>query len=291
MNSMTGYGKFIVAESDRQITVEIKSVNNRYLDINCRIPKALSAVEDTVKRTIKKYLRRGSVDVFFNYENNSPQGKRIIVDGILADAYIEASKKLAAEYGIENDFSVTDLMRTQEVIKIDSEAEDEQLLKTLAEKCTEGAVKELNRMRATEGKTIADDLAKIVANIGEALSKAEQRAPKVVEEYSQKLRAKITELLSGVEIDEAMLLNETAFFADKADINEEISRLHSHIAQFTSALSSDQPQGRNLDFISQEMGREINTMGSKSNDTELTNLVVYMKNELEKIKEQIRNVE
>lgn len=160
MNSMTGYGKFIVAESDRQITVEIKSVNNRYLDINCRIPKALSAVEDTVKRTIKKYLRRGSVDVFFNYENNSPQGKRIIVDGILADAYIEASKKLAAEYGIENDFSVTDLMRTQEVIKIDSEAEDEQLLKTLAEKCTEGAVKELNRMRATEGKTIADDLAK-----------------------------------------------------------------------------------------------------------------------------------
>ena len=286
MNSMTGYGKFIVAESDRQITVEIKSVNNRYLDINCRIPKALSAVEDTVKRTIKKYLRRGSVDVFFNYENNSPQGKRII-----ADAYIEASKKLAAEYGIENDFSVTDLMRTQEVIKIDSEAEDEQLLKTLAEKCTEGAVKELNRMRATEGKTIADDLAKIVANIGEALSKAEQRAPKVVEEYSQKLRAKITELLSGVEIDEARLLNETAFFADKADINEEISRLHSHIAQFTSALSSDQPQGRNLDFISQEMGREINTMGSKSNDTELTNLVVYMKNELEKIKEQIRNVE
>lgn len=291
MNSMTGYGKFIVAESDRQITVEIKSVNNRYLDINCRIPKALSAVEDTVKRTIKKYLRRGSVDVFFNYENNSPQGKRIIVDGILADAYIEASKKLAAEYGIENDFSVTDLMRTQEVIKIDSEAEDEQLLKTLAEKCTEGAVKELNRMRATEGKTIADDLAKIVANIGEALSKAEQRAPKVVEEYSQKLRAKITELLSGVEIDEARLLNETAFFADKADINEEISRLHSHIAQFISALSSDQPQGRNLDFISQEMGREINTMGSKSNDTELTNLVVYMKNELEKIKEQIRNVE
>lgn len=291
MNSMTGYGKFTVAESDRQITVEIKSVNNRYLDINCRIPKALSAVEDTIKRTIKKYLRRGSVDVFFNYENNSPQGKRIIVDGILADAYIEASKKLAAEYGIENDFSVTDLMRTQEVIKIDSEAEDEQLLKTLAEKCTEGAVKELNRMRATEGKTIADDLAKIVANIGEALSKAEQRAPKVVEEYSQKLRAKITELLSGVEIDEARLLNETAFFADKADINEEISRLHSHIAQFTSALSSDQPQGRNLDFISQEMGREINTMGSKSNDTELTNLVVYMKNELEKIKEQIRNVE
>ena len=146
-------------------------------------------------------------------------------------------------------------------------------------------------MRATEGKTIAEDLKRLAANIDGALAKVEQRAPKVVEEYSQKLRAKITELLAGVEIDEARLLNETAFFADKADINEEISRLHSHIAQFVSALSSSEPQGRNLDFVSQEMGREINTMGSKSNDTELTNLVVYMKNELEKIKEQIRNVE
>lgn len=291
MNSMTGYGKFIVAESDRQITVEIKSVNNRYLDINCRIPKALSAVEDVVKRTIKKHLRRGSVDVFFNYENNSPQGKRIIVDEALADAYRGASLKLAAKYGIENDFGVTDLMRVPDVIKIDSESEDEQLLKALVEKCTEGAVAELNRMRATEGKTIAEDLKRLAANIDGALAKVEQRAPKVLEEYSQKLRAKITELLAGVEIDEARLLNETAFFADKADINEEISRLHSHIAQFVSALSSSEPQGRNLDFVSQEMGREINTMGSKSNDTELTNLVVYMKNELEKIKEQIRNVE
>ena len=288
---MTGYGKFVVTEQDRQVTVEMKSVNNRYLEINCRIPKALSAVEDAVKRTVKKYLRRGSVDVFFNYENNSVQGKKLTVDEVLAAAYVDAAKKLSLEYDIENSFTVTDLLRTNDVVKIDAEDDDEQLLKSLVEKCAEGAVKELNRMRGVEGATIRDDLNKLIGNIDSALTKAEKRAPMVVEDYSVRLKARIEELLSGVPMDEARLANEVAFFADKADVNEEISRLHSHIAQFRAALDSPEPQGRNLDFLSQEIGREINTMGSKSNDTELTNLVIYMKNELEKIKEQIRNVE
>ncbi len=291
MNSMTGYGKFVVTEQDRQVTVEMKSVNNRYLEINCRIPKALSAVEDAIKRTVKKYLRRGSVDVFFNYENNSAVGKKLTVDEVLAAAYVDAAKKLALEYDIENSFTVTDLLRTNDVVKIDAEEDDEALLKELVEKCAEGAVKELNRMRGVEGATIRDDLNRLIENIDSALTKAEKRAPMVVEDYSVRLKARIEELLSGVPLDEARLANEVAFFADKADVNEEISRLHSHIAQFRAALDSTEPQGRNLDFLSQEIGREINTMGSKSNDTELTNLVIYMKNELEKIKEQIRNVE
>ena len=291
MNSMTGYGKFVVTEQDRQVTVEMKSVNNRYLEINCRIPKALSAVEDAVKRTVKKYLRRGSVDVFFSYENNSAQGKKLTVDEVLASAYVDAAKRLALEYDIENSFTVTDLLRTNDVVKIDAEDDDEGLLKELVEKCAEGAVKELNRMRGVEGATIRDDLNKLIGNIDSALTKAEKRAPTVVEDYSVRLRARIEELLNDVPTDEARLMNEVAFFADKADVNEEISRLHSHIAQFRAALDSSDPQGRNLDFLSQEIGREINTMGSKSNDTELTNLVIYMKNELEKIKEQIRNVE
>lgn len=291
MNSMTGYGKFVVTEQDRQVTVEMKSVNNRYLEINCRIPKALSAVEDAVKRTVKKYLRRGSVDVFFSYENNSAQGKKLTVDEVLASAYVDAAKRLALEYDIENSFTVTDLLRTNDVVKIDAEDDDEGLLKELVEKCAEGAVKELNRMRGVEGTTIRDDLNKLIRNIDSALTKAEKRAPMVVEDYSVRLKARIEELLNGVPTDEARLMNEVAFFADKADVNEEISRLHSHIAQFRAALDSSDPQGRNLDFLSQEIGREINTMGSKSNDTELTNLVIYMKNELEKIKEQIRNVE
>lgn len=291
MNSMTGYGKFVVTEQDRQVTVEMKSVNNRYLEINCRIPKALSSVEDAVKRTVKKYLRRGSVDVFFSYENNSAQGKKLTVDEVLASAYVDAAKRLALEYDIENSFTVTDLLRTNDVVKIDAEDDDEGLLKELVEKCAEGAVKELNRMRGVEGTTIRDDLNKLIGNIDSALTKAEKRAPMVVEDYSVRLKARIEELLNGVPTDEARLMNEVAFFADKADVNEEISRLHSHIAQFRAALDSSDPQGRNLDFLSQEIGREINTMGSKSNDTELTNLVIYMKNELEKIKEQIRNVE
>lgn len=291
MNSMTGYGKFVVTEQDRQVTVEMKSVNNRYLEINCRIPKALSAVEDAVKRTVKKYLRRGSVDVFFSYENNSAQGKKLTVDEVLASAYVDAAKRLALKYDIENSFTVTDLLRTNDVVKIDAEDDDEGLLKELVEKCAEGAVKELNRMRGVEGATIRDDLNKLIGNIDSELTKAEKRAPMVVEDYSVRLRARIEELLNGVPTDEARLMNEVAFFADKADVNEEISRLHSHIAQFRAALDSSDPQGRNLDFLSQEIGREINTMGSKSNDTELTNLVIYMKNELEKIKEQIRNVE
>lgn len=291
MNSMTGYGKFVVTEQDRQVTVEMKSVNNRYLEINCRIPKVLSAVEDAVKRTVKKYLRRGSVDVFFSYENNSAQGKKLTVDEVLASAYVDAAKRLALKYDIENSFTVTDLLRTNDVVKIDAEDDDEGLLKELVEKCAEGAVKELNRMRGVEGATIRDDLNKLIGNIDSALTKAEKRAPMVVEDYSVRLRARIEELLNDVPTDEARLMNEVAFFADKADVNEEISRLHSHIAQFRAALDSSDPQGRNLDFLSQEIGREINTMGSKSNDTELTNLVIYMKNELEKIKEQIRNVE
>ncbi len=291
MKSMTGYGKFVVSEQDRQLTVEVKSVNNRYLEINCRIPKALSAVEDTVKRTIKKYLHRGSVDVYFNYENNSPKGKRLIIDGVLCEAYVDAAKEMNEKYGLENDFRVSDLLRTPEIVKLEDAAEDDQLLKALVEKCVDGAAALLDRMRSVEGKSVAEDLKRLISNISSALEKAEKRAPEVVSDYSAKLKARVTELLDGVAVDESRLLNEVAFFADKADINEEISRLHSHIGQFENALDSAGPQGRNLDFLSQEIGREINTMGSKSNDTQLTNLVIYMKNELEKIKEQIRNVE
>ena len=182
-------------------------------------------------------------------------------------------------------------MRTPDVIRISAEDDDEALVKELATKAATEAVKNLDSMRKTEGKTVKADLKQLTENIISHLETVVKRAPVVVSEYREKLKARISEALSGVEIDEARLLNETAFFADKADINEEISRLTSHINQFLHSIDSDEPQGRKLDFISQEMNREINTMGSKSNDTELTRCVVAMKNELEKIKEQIRNVE
>ncbi len=291
MNSMTGYGKFVATDEGRQLTVEMKSVNNRYLEINSRIPKAISVAEEVVRRTVKKHLRRGSVDIFFNYENNCESSKNIVVDEALAAAYVATAEKLANKYGAQNNFCVSELMRTPDVIKVETAEDDEQKITALVEVAVEGAVKALNAMRAVEGKTIYADLKRLIDNIDGALTKAQTRAPKVVEDYQERLTKRITELLGEVEIDQARLINEVAFFADKADVNEEISRLHSHIAQFNAAILSDEPQGRNLDFLSQEIGREINTMGSKSNDTELTALVIYMKNELEKIKEQIRNVE
>ena len=291
MNSMTGYGKCVLSRADRQVTVEMKSVNNRYLEINCRIPKVLAFLEEEVKRVIKKNLSRGTVDVFFNYENNSDAGKEVSVDGALAKKYVDVAKTLAKNYGLKNNFAVSELMKTPDVLKIDATAEDEDLLKEIVRECTEGAVMEMIKMRKVEGETVKADLDKLIGNVETALAKAEQRAPKVVTEYAEKIKARVSEILGEVEVDENKLLNEVAFFADKADINEEISRLHSHIVQFKKALTEGGPQGRNLDFISQEVGREINTMGSKSNDAELTSLVIYMKNELEKIKEQIRNVE
>lgn len=291
MNSMTGYGKCVESLDGRQITIEMKSVNNRFLEINCRMPKALSALEDTVKRSIKKYLNRGSVDVFFNYENNTQSGKTATVDEALVGAYVSAARFISEKFGLPDDYTVSCVMRNADAVKIDSEPENEEILKALAEKCALGAAEALYKMREVEGATIAADLTRLIDNIDGALVRAETRAPKVVEDYAERLKARVTELLDGVELDESKLINEVAFFADKADINEEISRLHSHIAQFRSAVASSGAQGRNLDFLSQEIGREINTMGSKSNDTELTKEVIYMKNELEKIKEQIRNVE
>lgn len=291
MNSMTGYGKFVVSRDDRQLTVEMKSVNNRYLEISCRMPKALAFLEDEAKRVIKKHLSRGTVDVFFNYENTSSAGRVVSVDEALAEKYVEIARLLSKKHELKNNFDVAELMRTPDVLKTDARPEDEELLRAIVRDCVEGAVKEMKRMRAVEGASIKADLSGLMNNIDEALSRAEKRSPEVVNDYAAKLRTRVCELLGDVAVDEARLLNEVAFFADKADINEEISRLHSHIAQFRGALESDGPQGRNLDFIAQEVGREINTMGSKSNDAELTSMVLYMKNELEKIKEQIRNVE
>lgn len=291
MKSMTGYGKSVITHGDRTLTVEMKSVNNRYLEINSRLPKALSCVEDAIKRTVKQKLSRGSVDMFFSYENHADSVKKPTVDEALASAYVKLAEEVAKTHGIPNTFGTSELFKTPEVIVMETAEDDENALRALAIECVASACDNLNAMREVEGATIKDDLSKIVGNIASALEKAEIRAPFVVTEHAEKLRQRIEELLGEVEIDEARLANEVAFFADKADINEEIQRLHSHIDQFRATLESDQPQGRGLDFISQEMGREINTMGSKSNDKELTSFVIYMKNELEKIKEQIRNVE
>ena len=291
MKSMTGYGKFTVAENDRIITIEIKTVNNRFLEINHRLPKALSFCEDIVRNSLKSALSRGNVDVYFDYKNNSEKSREVTVDYALANELIKNSAQLSEKYGITNNFNVTELMRYPDVLSVTESGDNEEIVRDLVKQCMDGAIENLNAMREKEGATIKQDLKSLIDSIEEYLEQVKLRAPLVVAEYREKISTRITEILQGVEIDETKLLNEVAFFADKADVNEEMQRLTSHIKQFNDILESDEAQGRKLDFLSQEINREINTTGSKSNDKILTSYVLAMKNQLEKIKEQIRNVE
>ncbi|MDE7464066.1 MAG: YicC family protein [Clostridiales bacterium] len=292
MKSMTGYGKGVASRDSRTVTVELKSVNNRFTEISCKLSKSLMYLDDVVQKCVKSRISRGSVDIYLTYENLSASSKNVNIDSVLAAEYIAAAKQLRAEFRLEDDFDVTALMRTPEVISVSVPEDDRDTVAELAKEAANAALDKLEEMRLTEGKTIYDDLYKLVGNLDSYLKLATARAPQVVLDFKKNITARVKELLDGHEVDEARLLNEVAFFADKADINEEISRLGSHISQF-KAICDDggSPQGRRLDFLSQEMVREVNTMGSKSNDLTLTGYVVAMKNEVEKIKEQIRNVE
>lgn len=291
MKSMTGYGKGEAHYENRQLSIELKSVNNRYLEINSRVPKALSVCDDIIRKIIQKNINRGSIDVYFNYENKSDDSKTVNVDWDLAKEYVKISKKMRTEFMLDEDFQTTALLRSPDVVSIQLSKDNPEIIGKLVTECITCAVRELDKMRQTEGETIKKDLTGLISNIIEHLKIIIERSPKVVEEYRLKIAARIKELLGSVQVDEVRLLNEVAFFADKADINEEISRLTSHIAQFTKSLEANDPQGRKLDFLTQEINREVNTIGSKCNDITLTNVVIAMKNEIEKIKEQIRNIE
>ncbi|MCL2062224.1 MAG: YicC family protein [Firmicutes bacterium] len=291
MKSMTGYGKGEAEQDGRKFTVEIKTVNSRYVDINTRIPKSLAFCDELIRRTVQKSVKRGAVDVFVNYENRSENAKEVAIDMQLAGEYVKAAKKLRTEFMLDYDFQATALLRSPDVARIECGKDDSEIVASLAQQATQAAVAELDKMRLAEGEALLANLAELLSNLISALADVVSRAPKVIEEYRQKIEQRMREILKQVEVDEARLLNEVAFFADKSDISEEISRLFSHLAQFKAALDSDEPQGRKLDFISQEILREINTVGSKANDTEILNRVISMKNELEKLKEQIRNAE
>ena len=291
MKSMTGYGKGVATRDGRTVTVEIKSVNNRFLDVTCKLPKSMIYIDDVIQKSVKSAFSRGSFDVFFSYVNLSDSAKKVTVDNVLAAEYVAAAKTLRAEFRLEDDYNVTALMRTPDVLTVTVPDDDRELVTELTVAATKDAIAALESMRATEGAGINADLNTLVGNLEKYLKDAIARAPEVVADYKTGLIARVKELLDGYEPDESKLLNEVAFFADKADINEEISRLSSHISQFKAICKENAPQGRRLDFLTQEMVREVNTMGSKSNDITLTGYVIAMKNEVEKIKEQIRNVE
>lgn len=286
---MTGYGKGVSQRENLTLTVELKAVNNRFLEINARLPKYFLAGEEIVRKEIGAVIKRGTVDFFYDLKD-SGGSKTLVADYELAKLYCDVAKELSLRFGVLNELTTTDLMRIPDMITVANDFPSE-VLGELLKEATSKAVSELEVMRVKEGESIKRDFKELIASVESYLCKVVSRAPSVVEEYREKLQKRISEYLGEVEIDAARLVNEVAFFADKADINEEIKRLRSHIAQFKETLESERETGRKLDFLAQEMNREVNTMGSKSNDIEITNCVVAMKNELEKIKEQIRNVE
>ncbi len=291
MKSMTGYGKGEASSASRKVTVELKSVNNRYLDITMRLPRTLAFAEEPVKKQIQARLNRGTVDVFFTYELCAGSGKTVSLDESLLKGYISAAEKIKADYGIENNISFSDIVKIPDIINISPAPEDTDEISALFAEAAAAAADSLDAMRSVEGMSAKANLLDITGGISCALEEVKQRAPGVVADYREKLSKRIGELLGELPVDEARIAAEVAVFADKCDINEEISRLSSHISQFVAALDLDVPVGRKLEFLSQEMNREINTMGSKANDLNLTQHVIFMKNELEKIKEQIRNIE
>lgn len=291
MKSMTGYGKGVAARDGRELTVELKGVNHRFLDISLRLPRILSCMEDTIRKVLNARLSRGHIDVYVNYRNTRTDSKTVQVDTQLATAYVTAARAIPTSLGLEDDLTLASVLRLPDVTEIVAADEDTDALIALAEEATDAAVSALETMRLAEGARLQSALKAGVDNMAAYREQIMERAPFVVEDYRKKLNERIEQVLSDTEIDRARLATEVALFADRACIDEEIVRLGSHIVQFNAYLTADEPIGRKMDFIIQEMNRECNTIGSKANDAELTNVVLLCKAEIEKLREQIQNVE
>lgn len=290
IKSMTGYGRAKLSKDDREYQIEIKSVNHRYLDISVRIPKQLSYLEETIKKEIAKKVKRGKIDVFVTFENNSLEGKEIKINTELAKAYIDELKKLAEKENILSDIQVTEISKYPDVLNIQSSQDDEKITEEVLETITI-ATDNLVQMRETEGNKISEDLLKRLNIINKKVEEIAKLSTGLIEEYVVKLEERIKEILKNQEIDKTRLAQEVVIYADKCSIEEEVTRLNSHISQFKNLLNSNEAIGKKLDFIIQEMNRETNTIGSKANDLEITNGVIDIKTEIENIREQVQNIE
>ena len=292
MYSMTGYGKANVVCEGRELTIELKAVNHRFLDLNIKMPKIFSCCEDILRKTIAQNISRGHIDVYVNYSDKSEKEKHVDIDFGLAAGYVEAARQLAEKFeGIQNDFTLNSLMRIPDVLKAVAPEEDEEFLKSLVSKTVSIACDDLNEMRRFEGEKIKDDLLSRIDNVENFVVQIKEKAPDVAEEYSEKLKIRISEALADVDYDESKFLNEVAFFIDKSNIDEEIARLFSHVSHFRQLIGEDDCAGRKLDFLVQELNREANTICSKSNNAQLTSIALSLKNEIEKIREQVQNAE
>lgn len=291
MKSMTGYARVAAECEGLEITVELKAVNHRYLDLSTKLPRAFVAYEDVIRKTVAKKISRGHIDVYVNYTDRNENSKQVVLDVNLAKNILDAAKTLKETFELKDDFQLNALMRTGDVVTFNVNSYDEEKTAVFVENTVGLACDKLNEMREAEGEKLNDIIFQRLLSVEKLTEQIKRYAPKVVTDYREKLTQRITEALGGVEIDQARLINEVAFFADKASIDEEIDRLFCHIAQTKKLLKNEEAVGRKLDFLIQEFNREANTICSKSNNISITGYGVELKNEIEKIREQIQNVE
>lgn len=289
--SMTGYGRSEQFIGERKIAFEIRSVNHRYIDLNFRIPRAYSFLEEYIRGVIPNYVLRGKVDIFVNIENFGETSKTVRIDDGLAKGYVDAVRYLSETYGVEYDLKSTDLAKMNDVLTVEKNPEDKQEVWDAVQPVLEEACRDFVAMRQREGERIAKNLLQRKEYLLTLVERIEEQMPKILENYKQRLQTKVRDLLENNTVDENRLMTEVAIFADKVATDEEIVRLKSHFVEFETILNADSASGRKLDFLIQEMNREINTIGSKANDLEVAKLVVEVKSEIEKLREQIQNIE
>ena len=291
IKSMTGYGRAVETVNGREFTVELRSVNNRYLDCSVRLPRMLSFAEDAVKQAVKQAVSRGKVDVFISLRSEGGEEANISLNKGVLEGYLAAMRQMVQDYGVADDISVSTVSRLPEVFVVEKpEVDEEQLLADLLQ-VTAKALESYNAMRATEGQALDRDLRSRGETILGLVSQVEKGNAQTVVDYRARLEAKLREVLENTSIDESRILTEAAIFADKVAVDEETVRLRSHLEQMNNMLTAGGAVGRKLDFLLQEMNREANTIGSKCTDVQLARIVVEIKAELEKIREQTQNIE
>lgn len=291
IKSMTGFGRCEVQKDSRKFTVELKSVNHRYLDVNIRMPKKLNFFETAIRTLLKSYANRGKVDIFITYEDLSQTQVSVKYNAALAAEYMKYLKQMEEEFGLENDVRVSTLSRYPEVFTMEEQSEDEEELWNGLKEALEGAFTQFVETRKTEGENLKKDITSKLDLLSEQIGFIEERSPQIVAEYRAKLEDKMKELLADTQIEESRIASEVILFADKICTDEEVVRLKSHISHMRNTLEEKDEIGRKLDFIAQEMNREANTILSKANDIEVSDRAISLKTEIEKIREQIQNIE
>ena len=292
IRSMTGFGRGEAVRNNRTITIEMKSVNHRYCDINIRMPKVLFHIENKLKNIIKEEISRGKIDVFINHEDRSDKANSIVYNSNLTQQYMDRFQEISREFHIENDIKVSHLTRYPEVLVLeDQEQDDEEILESLAEESLRMALMKVKETRSKEGQMLKTDLKIKLEDMLGYVDDLKTITPKVIDEYRIKLTERISELTDQALVDPERIAMEVALYADKSCIDEEIVRLESHIVHMRDTLDADEAIGRKLDFISQEMNREANTVLSKANNIEVSNHGIELKTLIEKVREQIQNIE